>query len=154
MARPTKLTPEVADTIIDAIRDGGFAVTAAHRAGISEQTYYAWCKRGLSGEQPFAEFLERLKRAGAEAQASLLGLIRHAAERGTWQAAAWILERRWPTDWGRQPRTITEQERQEIMQSVVAKMDRALDAAGVSQEQRRVIGEHILSQGGDEQLGL
>jgi hypothetical protein len=41
-----------------------------------------------------------LKKAAAVGEAALLGRIRIASET-TWQAAAWLLERRYPKHWAR-----------------------------------------------------
>jgi len=106
MARPTKLTPEVQERIITALRAGNYQETAARYAGISEATFYDWMARGR--EEPgsaFAEFLEAVEKAKSDAEVRDLYLIDQAAQTGSWQAAAWKLERKFPHKWGRVNRT-------------------------------------------------
>jgi len=98
MARPTKLTPDVRDRIATMIQAGAYAEQAARAAGISSSTYYSWMERG---ERPFSEFSETIKTAEAVAEQQRVQHIHHAADAGTWQAAAWWLERRFPARWGR-----------------------------------------------------
>ena len=46
------------------------------------------------------EFAERMAEAEAQSQRVLLRRINNAAAGGEWMAAAWLLERRWPSDYG------------------------------------------------------
>ncbi len=101
MARPTKLTPDVRDRIATMIQAGAYAEQAARAAGISSSTYYSWLERGEGGERPFSEFSEAVKTAEAVAEQERVERIQYAAADGTWQAAAWWLERRFPGRWGR-----------------------------------------------------
>jgi len=106
MARPTKLTPEVQERIITALRAGNYQETAANYAGISAATFYDWMARGR--EEPgsvFAEFLDAVEKAKSDAEVRDLYLIDQAAQTGSWQAAAWKLERKFPHKWGRVNRT-------------------------------------------------
>ncbi len=51
MARPSKLTPEVSEKIVRAIRAGNYPAVAAAHAGIHAATYYRWMEHGeLEGE--------------------------------------------------------------------------------------------------------
>lgn len=95
MARPTKYTPETAKKITDAIRVGATFHLACAYAGISEETFSQWRKK-------FPEFSEAVKEAEGGAAVKWLALIDKAAGDGTWQAAAWKLERRYPEQYGRQ----------------------------------------------------
>lgn len=101
MARPTKLTPDVRDRVATMIRSGAYAEQAARAAGIAPSTYYSWLERGEGGERPFSEFSEAVKTAEAQAEQQRVEHIQDAADAGTWQAAAWWLERRFPGRWGR-----------------------------------------------------
>lgn len=94
--RPSKLTPEVEARIVRFIRRGLYAEIAAEAAGIAPRTLRTW--RALSEANPngaHALFFAALKKAEAEAEGSLVGVIRRAA-RDRWQAAAWLLERTRP----------------------------------------------------------
>lgn len=104
MGRKTRCTPEMTKRVADAIRGGNYASVAAAYAGIGESTYYEWLKRGGEGESPFAEFAEAIKEAEAQAEVRNVALIQQAAQGGTWQAAAWYLERKYPARYGRRDR--------------------------------------------------
>ncbi len=102
--RRSKLTPEVQETICRYVRQGLTYETAARAAGISESTFYRWRARGEKAQRgKFRQFWEAVKKAEAEAEQRLVERIL-AASRDSWQAAAWILERRYPDRWGRRDR--------------------------------------------------
>jgi len=108
--RPTKFTPETRDRILTALRAGNYRETACHYAGISHQTLRNWILKADTPDAPpeYIEFLEAIERAEAEAEMVDIGLIRQAAQGGTWQAAAWVRERKNPERWGRRERTSVE----------------------------------------------
>lgn len=102
--RPTKLTPEVQEKIVQAIRAGAYIETAAAYAGVNKQTLYNWMKRGnqqRSGK--YRRFLDAVEKALADAEMRDLLIITKAAE-VDWKAAAWRLERKFPDRWGRKER--------------------------------------------------
>ena len=103
VGRPAKLDDEVAGRLIEVLRMGGYAETAAAVAGISRQTFYNWLERGdpegrAEADAPFREFRERVEAARAEGEARNVGLIARAASKD-WKAAAWMLERQYPDRW-------------------------------------------------------
>lgn len=111
--RPSKLTPETTATLCEALTAGAYLETASRAAGIAPSTLHGWLKRGRLAEQsddpqnddlPFLELLEAVKKAQAAAEIAALKVIREASDRGTWQAAAWFLERSNPDAWGRDRR--------------------------------------------------
>ncbi len=109
MARPTKLTHEVSEKIVRAIRAGNYPEVAARHAGVHPSTYYRWMERGaLEGEapedDPYRHFRSEVDRAIADAEAAEVGLVVKAARDGDWRAAAWLLERRFGDRWGRRER--------------------------------------------------
>ena len=106
MGRPTKLTPERHQQIIEYLRLGLTQEQAALAAGIHPGTLYRWLQRGDDPTAPpiYREFRDALKVARAEAERAYLTIIRSAAEAGTWQAAAWFLERSFPDRWARRDR--------------------------------------------------
>ena len=107
MGRPTKLTAETQERIVTAIRAGNYQDTAARWAGIDPGTFYRWMERGAQedGEEEYREFREAVENAKAAAEVRDVALIDKAAQDGTWQAAAWKLERKFPHRWGRINRT-------------------------------------------------
>ncbi len=103
MGRPSKLTPELQEKIVTAIRAGNYIETAAAYAGVSKDTLYAWLKRGgreVSAKSPYHRFSDAVEKALADAEMRDVLLIGKAAEEN-WQAAAWRLERKFSDRWGR-----------------------------------------------------
>lgn len=114
MGRRTKLTPVVQEKVIEAVGTGNYLEVAARYAGISSATLFAWMDRGRKeverrekDENPdekegiYVEFLEAVEKARAVSETSAVALIRRAAVNGSWQAAAWYLERTNHERWGR-----------------------------------------------------
>jgi hypothetical protein len=109
VGRPSKRTPENEDAIIEALTKGYTRKASAAFGGVSYTTMREW-------ELAFPEFAEALQKAEGIAQNALIDTIVHASTHGTvttrpdgtviespgaWQAAAWVLERRWPKDYSR-----------------------------------------------------
>jgi len=100
MGRPTKLTPEVQDRIIQALKAGNYVETAAEYAGIGKTTFYRWMEQGKQASRGiYREFRDAVMRARAEAEARNVAIIQQAAP-DDWRAAAWWLERAFPDRWG------------------------------------------------------
>ena len=124
-----KLTPETSKVILGFIAQGSTEKIACQAAGIDESTLTRWKQDGKAAKSgKFHIFYMALKRARAAAFQSNLNEIRRAATEkqvlktikvthhpdGTkttveeyketprqWQAAAWLLERKYPADFGR-----------------------------------------------------
>lgn len=93
--RKTLLTPELQQLICDEIKRHGLIYAAAARAGIARQTIFDWLKKG--GEKKakiYIDFSDAVKEALEEFKRENVIRIVKAASDGTWQAAAWILERK------------------------------------------------------------
>ena len=118
MTRRTKLTLETQANIIKALKAGNNRKDSSLYAGISEQTFYTWMKRGREGESPYAEFLESVKIAESQAVVRNVAIIQKAAEE-TWQAAAWWLERKRPDEWARRQRMDIGSSNEQPMEVVV-----------------------------------
>ena len=106
MGRLTKLTEHRQERIYTALREGNYFSTACEAAGVGESTAREWVARGEGrsvrpASAPYAAFAAGVKKARAEAEARALGQVRQAAADGTWQEAAWYLERAHPERWGR-----------------------------------------------------
>jgi len=105
MARPTKLTSELQDRILKAVRAGNYAEAAARSCGIGVSTYYRWLQRGtLEPTGIYAEFTEAIRRAEAEAEVHAVVILRRAMGQD-WRAALAYLERRHPGRWRRHTST-------------------------------------------------
>lgn len=101
MARPTALTPAVQHRLVMALSLSATYKLAAAYAGISVDALSNWLKRAATGEEPYAALAAAIAEAEGIAAVGLLAKIEQAANDGTWQAAAWKLERRWPQEFGR-----------------------------------------------------
>ena len=118
--RPTKLTSELTEEIAQYLRAGNYIETTAARVGINRDSIYEWLKRGAKEQERlsknprarlrkreaiFVEFSDTVKKAQAQSEAMLVGLIGKAAQKN-WTAAAWRLERKYPDKWGRTERNV------------------------------------------------
>lgn len=106
MGRRDLLTnyPEKIDAFLSAVRLGMSIKSACDYADISEEAFFYWQREGdkelAAGREKgkHAQFLKRYKKAKAEFQARHMARITQAADDGTWQASAWLLERRCPEE--------------------------------------------------------
>lgn len=105
MARPTKLTREVHERIVAAIRAGNYAEPAARSAGISEATYYRWMERGEKASTGIhRDFVDAVRRAEADAEVEAVARLRKAMP-DNYRACLEYLERRYPKRWRRHQST-------------------------------------------------
>ena len=79
-----------------ALKAGETRRHAALYAGIGHSTLYEWLKD--------PDTLQLVEQSEAEARMLLLARVQKGAVTH-WQAAAWLLERRWPDDYGRRNQT-------------------------------------------------
>jgi len=121
MGRPSRLTPKLHRTIVGLIRNGNYEIAACRAVGVAGSTYGLWKKRGredrekaqakgidvleISDEEKstYWNFLDDIQRALGEAEVKFQHIISEAALK-SWQAAAWMLERKYPDRWGRRDR--------------------------------------------------
>lgn len=93
--------------LLEALALGDFVQEACQYAHISQATYYRWLQEGqplqdrfdageelTEREEEVRVLAEALREAELKGQHAALSIIRKAAQDGTWQAAAWFLERR------------------------------------------------------------
>ena len=123
MGRPgiSSFTPETREKILGALRAGNYRVAACKFAGISDETFRRWVNAGKAGQPEYVDFVEQVKQAEAQAEASLVATIRKAAG-DHWQAAAWLLERKYVTRWGRRDLSWERMQR-EARQAAQAQVD-------------------------------
>jgi len=96
--RPPKLTPEILTKICDALRAGQLSRDGAAFAGIRKSTFYEWLRRGARAPRGiYRELSDGVEKALADSEARDVMLIGKAAGDGDWQAAAWRLERKFPS---------------------------------------------------------
>lgn len=123
--RPPKLTPDAIAQIEALIRAGATVDVAAQAAGVSRSSIYSWLAQGETARagSPARDLRDRIERARAESETVLVARIGQAASKGSWQAAAWLLERRWPERWMKP----TERPLSDVAAAAASDDDRELD---------------------------
>lgn len=102
MGRKTKLTNEIQEQICKYVRLGIPLKFAAEACGIGERTIYYWIERGKKSTRgKYLQFLQSIKKAEAESIIKDVAILEKSAHEGSWQAAAWKLERRYPEFFGK-----------------------------------------------------
>lgn len=119
MGRPSKLTDELTDQLADIFRGGQTSIeSACALVGIRRSTYHDWMNKN-------PDFSDKIEKARAEAVQGYLEVIKQAAHNGTWQAAAWWLERVLPNQYGR--KTTVETITTDAFMAKVAELEAELD---------------------------
>ena len=135
--RSTKLTPEIQEKIVSAIRAGNYAVIAAEYAGICESTFYGWLRRGRAeAKGPFFQFMQAIKGAEREAEVRAVAHVqKHMGE--NWTAAMTYLERKFPQRWGRRDRTPVEVDPRDVLAKLLGSSPEEIEEAA-----RKAAAEH------------
>lgn len=104
--RPPKYSPEVHDALVAMTREGGFRKLAAMHAGVGHQTLLEWLADAAAHPttSPYGKLAEDLEKAEAERALAALRDTRMAGP--GWQASAWYLERKYPSEYGRRVQEI------------------------------------------------
>jgi hypothetical protein len=85
--RASKKNPAHIAVVLKSLRAGNTRTASADYAGIGRKTFYRW----LESDDTFRH---NVQKAEAGAEHHMLARVKGAADKGTWQAAAWWLERR------------------------------------------------------------
>ena len=103
--RPSLFNEERAEKILKALKQGMPYKQAAAYGGVSYDTLNRWRRKGEDGDsEELSQFCNAMREAEGEAVFKLVEDIkRNASKKNDWKAAAWILERRHPKEWGRSP---------------------------------------------------
>lgn len=130
MSRKSKLTSETTKRFCKSIEQGLTYKDSCHAAGISTSTFYVWKAKAADAKSgKYVAFMDALKKAEVRAKFNLLQIIDDCALGGKtltktkikkdkegnilsktvtitetapiWQASAWLLERRFPDEFGR-----------------------------------------------------
>lgn len=123
IAANSKYTPERVEKITNAIAVGATFTHACNYAGIDMDTFARWRKR-------YAEFADTIKEAEGKAVVGWLARIEAAAKSGQWTAAAWKLERRYPSDYGRTVAEITGKDGTPLLQPVADALTKIYGTSG------------------------
>ena len=116
MPARSKLTDEVRDEIARVLASGCTLEVAAEAAGVTRRSVQSWLATGREAEaldleggrltvmqRSCLELLDAERRARAEVRVTSLAAVQRAALSGTWQAAAWLLERLFPEEYAARP---------------------------------------------------
>lgn len=134
--RPTDLTPEIAEKLVQAASLGSYRKQAAAFAGVDERTLRRWLQRGhAEPDSLYAALRARLLEAEARTQVAAMGTITKAIRDGDWKAAAWMLERRTPEQYSPRSRLFDPYRVLEILEEegLVVDRDRALQALAAAE---------------------
>jgi len=117
--RQLELTPKLIDEITTYIENGNSNVDTCKLCGISDSAFYEWiqdAKKYLDGDTTIkhaeikVDLMDAIKRAEAGFKAFHVNNITKSS-RKNWTASAWLLERKYPKEYGRVDRnavTITD----------------------------------------------
>lgn len=99
-----KLSKELILLIADRVGQG-VPIKKAVEGIVHESTYYRWIEKGTAALEKdpdatdlYSELCKSVKKAEIEFMQKNLEVISSAAIEGKWQAAAWMLERRFPDE--------------------------------------------------------
>ena len=102
MARPCKLTDEIQQRIGENISLGLTYSLAAEAAGITYKTFNEYMNKGKTDKSgKYFQFYQYIQKCNADGAWELLTRLNDAAKAGNCQVCMWILERRFPEEFGR-----------------------------------------------------
>jgi transposase len=104
MGRPSKLTPQIREVIVDHVKNGGYLSTAAQLAGVDDGTVHRWIAKGGEDGAPraYRDFRAAIHEAEGELERLVLTKAREAIERGDGpdvRLGLEVLARRQPDKW-------------------------------------------------------
>lgn len=105
--RKTKLTYEMVDRAVALKKDGLCNDDIIKALGVHKSTFYRWLKDGEEARAGSVKraLCDQLKKAEVDYKKNLLVTIRNASMRPQhWTAAAWLLERKYPLEFGKADR--------------------------------------------------
>ena|SRR6266567_7178476 len=97
VGRKTRCTAQLQAQFCEALAKYHTIKDACAVAGIGESTFYLWLLKGMTGEEPYLQFVEMVQLARARVRSSLVDEIITDKD---WRAKAWYLERVWPEEFG------------------------------------------------------
>jgi len=96
MGRKTKLNEATKMKFLQGLKLGLTYDLAASYAGVDRTTIYNWMRRGQDEDEGiYVDFFNAVKQSEGLCAAQCMTRIIRAAENGQWQAAGWIMERRY-----------------------------------------------------------
>jgi hypothetical protein len=123
--RPSRIfETEKIEEFLKLIQDGVDFNIAADSSRLARSTIFEWLKKGREiqethdesvklskSEQALLDFLERFMRARVAPEVKAVEVINTSIEKGSWRAAAWVLEHRFPDRWSvvKEPKNLSGQ---------------------------------------------
>lgn len=101
-----KCTQEAIERAVELKKRGVLDKDIAAALTVRPDTFSKWINHPKSENQ--LQLSQALKKVEADYKSNLLAMIYNAGAEGTWQAAAWILERKYPEEFGRKDRVQAE----------------------------------------------
>jgi tRNA A37 N6-isopentenylltransferase MiaA len=99
--KPCKINPEMIENLKECIKIGmSYSATSA-ALNISEDTFYSYMRKGREGKAPYAAFFGAVRESEAQLMKDCLTRLRKVADMGNMDSIKFILERRFPKDWGK-----------------------------------------------------
>ena len=142
MARPSKLTPEIATGIVKLLENAVHPEVAAGAYGVSLTTFYEWVRRGEGREDGdrlmdpvYIEFAQRVSEAEYKAESALVGLAIGKVK--TTADAVLLLERRFRDRW---------QRTEEVTINLRREAEKIAEATGLDANEVFAEAESILAQ--------
>lgn len=118
-----KLTKETAETALELMSMGITERQVATVIGVHPKTLSKWINRPASAAQE--DFSRQASRARIEGKAALIKKIEEAAD-NDWKAAAWLLERKYPSEFARPavraPKSNTAQDQDEKIKIFISSL--------------------------------
>lgn len=113
LGRPRKLTPELRETIVSAVRDGNYAKVACQSVNIDKSSFYNWMRIGEEQAQldesernpdlaDYLEFFYSIREAEANAEIDIVSEVRKSVPKDP-RTGLEILGRKYPERWGKKP---------------------------------------------------
>lgn len=134
----TKLHPKHEAIYLAEIERGASRTAAAAAAGVTDRAVRNWLTRGEAGDERWAEFARKVRKAEGAIEAEAVAMLRAHGEKD-WRALAWWLERRFPLQWaeakGQQAKL--DQERESMLETLV----RVLEKRGLGEAAEEVVRE-------------
>lgn len=130
--------------------------------GIHPDTGFGWLKRGkdqastwkpgdeVTVHMRFARVFERAVASFSKQQLQVIEAAAQSRAPNTWQAAAWLLERRDPSNWGRRDQT----EITTGKDSPVIQFNQVVLTDGDAREASRALLRRVAGSGTDEPIGI
>ena len=111
-----RCTKEAIEKAVELKKRGALDKDIAAALLVRPDTFSKWINHPKSDMQ--RQLGQALKRVEADYKASLLTIIYNAGVNGQWQAAAWILERKYPDEYARRERSTVEAKVEQVPQVV------------------------------------